>query len=95
MYIREKHTDIEIREALLCSLNLCDKKKVSEFMNTILPSDENENMNECLISYTSEEALALMKDADSSKSHYHMIDRQAKERYADINPAYDNLAIAK
>ena len=51
-------------------------------------------MNDCAISYTSEEASALIEEADLSKSQYHMIHIQAKKRNADIYPAYDNSAKA-
>ena len=78
------------------SLNLCIyRKRVSEFMNSILQSDENENMNDCPIFHTSEEALALIEEADLSKTQYHMIHTQAKKRNADIYPAYDNLVKSK
>ena len=86
MYILEKYINIKIREAFSRSLNLFDRKKVSEFMNSIFPSDEN--INDCPISYTSEEALALIEEADSSESQYHMIYMQVKKRSVDIYPAY-------
>ena len=46
---------------------------MSEFMNSILPSDVNENLNDCPIPYTSEIALVLIDEANLSKNQYHMI----------------------
>lgn len=95
------HSNTEIQEAFFRMLRTNGKWKLANIIKTILMENDEESKNsencdeQSYTPYSAEEALALIEDVKLSKYQYEIIRKQAKERNANIYPAYSKVLEAK
>jgi len=96
--MEENYSNTEIEEAFFRMLRNNGKLKLANIIKTMLNENDEKSENcdkQPCISYSVEEALALIEDVKLSKYQYKIIRQQAKERNADIYPDYNKVLEAK
>lgn len=93
--IQECHSELEIQLAFLRNLRAAGKTKLANKITSLLNDTDGDDMEESIIMFTDDEAIALIEDAKLSKHQYEIIRLKAKAKNADIFVPYKNLIDAK